>query len=77
MKNMLTKPKVRKNRTVCQLCKDKRQPYYKEVALLSSYVTERGKIVPKERSGVCSKHQRQLTVEIKRARHLSLLPFVS
>ncbi|MEK7504458.1 MAG: 30S ribosomal protein S18 [Patescibacteria group bacterium] len=74
---MLTKPKVRKNRTVCQLCKDKREPYFKEVALLSGYITERGKIVPKERSGVCSTHQRQLTLEIKRARHLSLLPFVS
>jgi len=74
---MLTKPKVRKNRSVCQLCKDKREPYYKEVALLSQYITERGKIVPKERSGVCSTHQRKLTLEIKRARHLSLLPFVS
>lgn len=74
---MLTKPRIRKNRSVCQLCKDKVEPNFKEVALLSNYVTERGKIIGKERSGVCSKHQRALTTAIKRARHLALLPFVA
>ena len=77
MKNMLTKPKIRKNKTFCSLCREKKEPYFKEVGLLSGFVTERGKVVPKERSGLCAKHQRKVTLEIKRARHIGLLPFVS
>lgn len=50
---------------------------YKNVEVLKRFMTERGNIVPRSRSGLSSKQQRQLTREIKRARHLALLPFVT
>ena len=50
---------------------------YKDIAKLRRYVSERGKIVPRRISGNCAKHQRQLTVAIKRARIIALLPFVA
>lgn len=50
-------------------------PSYTDTVSLKRFVSSRAKIVPKLRSGACSKHQRALTREIKRARHLSLLPF--
>lgn len=53
------------------------EPDFKEVANLSRFLSERGRIVGRDRSGTCAKHQRGLTVEIKRARHLALLPFVA
>ncbi|MFA7188294.1 MAG: 30S ribosomal protein S18 [Alphaproteobacteria bacterium] len=49
---------------------------YKDIKLLGHYITERGKIVPSRISGVPSKEQRALTIAIKRARHLGLMPFV-
>ena len=49
---------------------------YKEVEKLRRYVSDRAKIEPTRRTGVCAKHQRVLAVAIKRARHLALLPFV-
>jgi small subunit ribosomal protein S18 len=48
---------------------------YKDVKLLSGYLRERAKIVPRRISGTCAIHQRQLTAAIKRARHIALLPF--
>lgn len=48
---------------------------YKDVAKLKKYVTEKGKIVPRRASGVCSKHQRLLATAIKRARQMALLPY--
>ncbi|MAG59606.1 30S ribosomal protein S18 [Candidatus Woesebacteria bacterium] len=59
----------------CVFCKES-PPSYKEWEALSRFTTDRGKIVGRSRSGICSKHQRVLTHEIKRARHLALLPFV-
>lgn len=59
----------------CNFCQNKASPAYTDVATLKRYVSDRGKIVPKARSGVCSKHQRQVTKGIKHARHLALLPF--
>jgi small subunit ribosomal protein S18 len=50
---------------------------YKDVKLLQKYVTEQGKIIPKRITGTSSKYQRQLSLAIKRARHMALLPFVS
>jgi len=50
---------------------------YKDADTLRYYLTERGKIRPRRQTGVCAKHQRQLAVAIKRARHLALLPFVA
>lgn len=60
----------------CAFCETKTQPDYKETVVLGKYVTERGKIIPRSRSGLCSKHQLAVTVAIKQARFLALLPFV-
>ena len=49
---------------------------YKDVATLKKFVSERGKILPRRITGNCAKHQRELTVAIKRARHIALLPYV-
>lgn len=63
---------------VCAFCVDKvEQINYKDVPKLRRYLTERAKIVPRRVTGTCARHQRQLTVAIKRARHLALLPYIS
>jgi small subunit ribosomal protein S18 len=49
---------------------------YKDTAKLRRYISEKGKIVPRRISGNCAKHQRALTVAIKRARHVALMPYV-
>lgn len=65
-------------RKSCQFCIDKAEHIdYKDVAKLRRYLTERGKIVPRRMSGNCAKHQRQLTIAIKRARHIAMLPFTA
>lgn len=64
-------------RKVCIYCADKIEKLdYKDVARLRKYISERGKILPKRMTGGCSKHQRNVTIAIKRARHLALLPFM-
>ena len=50
---------------------------YKDVAKLRKFITERAKILPRRVSGTCALHQRQLTVAIKRARQMALLPYIS
>jgi small subunit ribosomal protein S18 len=66
----------RMKKKVCSLCIDKVESLdYKEIAKLRKFISERGKILPRRISGTCSKHQRQLTEAIKRARHVALLPF--
>jgi len=50
---------------------------YKDVKLLQRYTTEQGKIIPKRITGTASKYQRELSIAIKRARHMALLPYVS
>lgn len=60
----------------CFFCNNKLEPDYKAVDILRKYVTERGKILSKERNGVCAKHQRRLGKAIKNARQIALLPFV-
>ncbi|MHB9093516.1 MAG: 30S ribosomal protein S18 [Eubacteriales bacterium] len=68
----------RPRKRVCAFCIDKVESIdYKEGGKLRKYVTERGKILPRRISGNCAKHQRQLTIAIKRARHMALLPFTS
>ncbi|SHJ60080.1 30S ribosomal protein S18 [Propionispora hippei] len=63
---------------VCSFCVDKVEAIdYKDVPKLRRYTTERGKILPRRISGNCAKHQRQLTVSIKRARNIALLPFTA
>jgi len=63
-------------RKVCRFCADKDSHIdYKDTRALSSFVTERGKVVPSRITGNCARHQRQLTTAIKRARAVALLPF--
>ncbi len=62
----------------CNFCADHVEHIdYKEVDKLGRYVTDRGKIRPRRQTGTCAKHQRQLSMAIKRARHMALLPFVA
>lgn len=62
----------------CAFCGDKSLTIdYKAVELLQRYLSERGKILPRRATGACAKHQRELTLAIKRGRHLALLPFVA
>ena len=63
---------------VCAFCVDKvAEIDYKDIAKLRRYVSERAKILPRRISGNCAKHQRQLTVAIKRARHIAIMPYIS
>ena len=63
---------------VCNFCVDKIDVIdYKDVAKLRRFISERGKILPRRVTGTCARHQRELTVATKRARHLALLPFSS
>jgi len=65
-------------RKVCGFCVDKVDTVdYKNVNRLRRFVTERGKILPRRTTGTCASHQRILTVAIKRAREIALLPFVA
>lgn len=59
----------------CFFCQEKQEPSLKELELLRRYISERGKIFNRARSGICRKHQAKLSQEIKRARFLSLFPF--
>ena len=60
----------------CPLCLEDVHFDYKDVGLLKKHISERGKIQGRARTGVCAKHQRQLTKNIKRARYMALLSFV-
>lgn len=61
---------------ICLFCAEKVEHIdYKDTARLKRFVTEKGKIVPRRSSGTCAHHQRELTVSIKRARHMALMPF--
>lgn len=61
--------------TKCLFCEAKVNPSYKDYQNLSKYLSDRGRIFSRDRSGVCAKHQRKLSVEVKRARFLALLPY--
>ena len=68
----------RRRRKVCQFCVEKMTTIdYKDTARLRKYITERGKIMPRRMSGVCARHQNDLSVAIKRARIVALLPYVA
>ena len=68
----------RPRRKVCAFCVDKVENIdYKDAAKLRRFTTERGKILPRRISGNCAKHQRQVTIAIKRARNIALLPFIA
>lgn len=73
------RPGGRKTRKkVCSFCVDKIDTIdYKDAARLRRFMSERAKILPRRVTGTCARHQRDLTVAIKRARHIALLPFES
>lgn len=65
-----------RRKKVCKFCVEKIESVnYKDVRLLAQFVAENGKIVPRRLSGVCTPHQRRLSVAIKQARNIALLPF--
>ena len=69
---------MRRRKKVCVFCgQENNEIDYKDVAKLKRYVSERGKILPRRITGNCAKHQRALTVAIKRARHISLMPYIA
>ncbi len=85
MRLMKIKPKMRKRtgislparRKACRFCRDKVKGIdYKDMKTLEAFVKERGRIVSARFSGNCAKHQRQITEAVKRARFISLLPYV-
>ena len=69
--------KIERTNKKCAFCEGAKEPTYTDSATLKRYISDRARIQPKMRTGICSKHQRRLTKHIKYARHLSLLPFVN
>lgn len=67
-KRFVVKPKV------CAFCTEKIAVDYKDIVRLRRYISDRGKIEPRRRTGACAKHQRQIALAIKRARYLAMLP---
>ena len=64
-----------RRKKVCQMCAGKTVDY-KDVAIVSKYINEKGKILPRRMTGACAKHQRHIANQIKRARYMALLPYV-
>ena len=75
---MIQKRRGRRKKRVCNFCADKITTIdYKEVGKLRKFISERGKILPRRVSGNCAKHQRAMTVNVKRARHMALMPYTA
>ena len=73
---MMQKRRGRRKKRVCQFCADKITGIdYKDIAKLRKYVSERGKILPRRVTGNCAKHQRAMTINVKRARHMALMAY--
>ncbi len=72
------RPGRKPRKKVCAFCVDKVEEIdYKDVAKLRKFTSDRAKILPKRVTGTCARHQRELTIAIKRARQVALLPYVS
>ena len=72
-----SKPRYVPRRKVCLFCRDKIEDInYKDLVHLKPYVSDRGKIEPRRKTGTCARHQRRVSEAIKRARYLVLLPYV-
>jgi small subunit ribosomal protein S18 len=70
--------RFQRRKKVCGFCLDKSRAIdYKDVGTLRRYLTDRGKIKSRRKTGTCAKHQRRLATAVKRARHLALLPFTA
>ena len=65
----------RKKKRICQMCAAKSVDY-KDVMIVSKYINEKGKIMPRRQTGACAKHQRHIAKQIKYARFMALVPFV-
>ena len=63
-----------RRKKICQICAGKSVDY-KDVMIVSKYINEKGKILPRRMTGACAKHQRHIANQIKRARFMALLPF--
>jgi len=73
---MINKKRGRRKKRVCAFCADKINNIdYKDAPKLRRFISERGKILPRRITGNCAKHQRALTISIKRARHIAILPY--
>ena len=73
-----TRRRWKPRRKVCAFCLDKKRTInYKEISTSRRFLTERGKIKSRRKTGTCAKHQRRLANAVKRARHLALLPFTA
>lgn len=67
-----------RRKKVCKFCTEKIEAIsYRDVRLLQGFVAERGKIVPRRLTGVCTRHQRRLSLAIKQSRNIALLPFAA
>ena len=68
----------KKRKKICNFCAEKAEVIdYKDALKLRKYVSERSKILPRRITGTCAKHQRDLTIAIKRARQIALIPYIS
>ncbi len=68
----------RKRKKVCRFCEDKSRVIdYKDERQLRRFITDRGKIIPRRITGNCARHQREITMAVKQARHIALLPFTA
>ena len=66
----------RKKKKICQMCAGKSVDY-KDVMIINKYINDKGKILPRRMTGACAKHQRDITLAIKRARHIAILPYTT
>lgn len=73
-RRQITKREVPKN---CVFCNENKSPDFLETEFLHKFLTERGKILSASKTGLCQKHQKKLTIAIKNARFLALLPYIS
>ena len=70
------KKKIRRSKEPCYFCVNMKEPKYKEIEVLAKYLSPKGRLISRMRTGVCQKHQRRVTREVQRARVLAMLPFV-
>ena len=75
--SMRRKGGMHRRKKVCVFCGKDHNIDYKDIAMLKKYVSESGKILPRRITGNCAKHQREITVAVKRARHLAKMPYVA
>jgi len=70
------KKRIRRSKEPCYFCINEMEPDYKDVEKMQKYVSKKGRIISRWQTGLCQKHQKRLAAQIKRDRHLGLLPFV-